>query len=134
MEETVLVRLKAHDPRRGHVLRRYTYGGIKIEGSRGWYRVEKDVAEYLKTVRQVDTDPHSPLAFDVATEDEARRIDAEEAAQVRPARATDNIPLSVPRAPAAGAITTADLADGAVIGGGGAADAQGPRRGRKGQE
>jgi hypothetical protein len=40
----------------------------------------------------------------------------------------------VPRTPAAGAITTADLADGAVIGGGGAADAQGPRRGRKGQE
>lgn len=25
--ETLLVRLKAYDPRRGHVLRRYTYAG-----------------------------------------------------------------------------------------------------------
>jgi hypothetical protein len=131
--ETQLVRLKPYDPRRGHVLRRFTYAGIKIEGSRGWHRVDKDVAAYLETVHQVETDPHSPPAFDVATEDVARRIDAEEAAQARPARATDNIPLSVSRAANAGAVTTADLPEGGVITA--PADAQGgARRGRKAQE
>ena len=63
--ESMLVRLKSHDPRRGHVMRRYTYRGIKFQEDRGWYRVENDVAEYLRTVRQVTTDEHSPLAFDV---------------------------------------------------------------------
>ena len=50
--ETLLVRLKPHDPRRGHVLRRYTYRGIKFHEERGWYRVEKPVADYLRAVRQ----------------------------------------------------------------------------------
>ena len=50
MTDTLLVRLKPYDPRRGHVLRRYTYAGIKFHEERGWYRVSKDVAAYLKTV------------------------------------------------------------------------------------
>jgi len=132
--ETLLVRLKAFDPRRGHVLRRYTYRGVKFDGAHGWYRVEKGVADYLRAVRQVDTDPHSPLAFEVATEADARRLDEEEAAQTRPTRATDEIPLAVPRSPAAGAVTTADLPDGALTG---AIATEAPglgRRGRKGQE
>ena len=46
--ETLLVRLKRHDSRRGNVLRRYTYAGIKFHEERGWYRVAKDVADYLR--------------------------------------------------------------------------------------
>ena len=41
--QTLLVRLKPYDPRRGFVLRRYTYRGIKFHEERGWYRVDKDV-------------------------------------------------------------------------------------------
>ncbi|MBL9025658.1 MAG: hypothetical protein JNL21_25920, partial [Myxococcales bacterium] len=53
MTDTLLVRLKPYDPRRGHVLRRYTYAGIKFQEERGWYRVERPVAEYLRAVREV---------------------------------------------------------------------------------
>lgn len=76
--ETLLVRLKPYDPRRGFVLRRFTYQGIRFHEERGWYRVTKSVADYLAKVPQRDSDPHAPLAFDVATEDEARALDARE--------------------------------------------------------
>jgi len=108
--ETVLVRLKPFDPRRGQVLRRYTHAGIKFHGDRGWYRVEKRVADYLRAVRQQSADPNAPLAFDVCTEEEAKALDARErdAATARKT-ATDDIKLSVARP--AGAVTTADLPD-----------------------
>jgi hypothetical protein len=100
--ETLLVRLKPHDARRGHVLRRYTYLGIKLHQERGWYRVAKDVAEYLRGVHQVASDEYSPLAFDVCTDEEARE---ETETKVRRA-AADEIKLSearrdTPVAPAA---------------------------------
>ena len=106
--ETMLVRLKPLDPRRGHVLRRYTYQGIKFHEERGWYRVAKAVADYLRSVHQQPADPHSPLAFDICTEDEAKATEAKEkeAANARKT-ATDDIKLSVARP--AGAVTTADL-------------------------
>jgi len=106
--ETMLVRLKPLDPRRGHVLRRFTYQGIKIHEERGWYRVAKAVADYLRSVHQQPADPHSPLAFDVCTEDEARATEAKEkeAANARK-NATDDIKLSVARP--SGAVTTSDL-------------------------
>ena len=106
--ETLLVRLKPHDPRRGHVLRRYTYRGIKFQEERGWYRVEADVADYLRAVRQKALDPHAPLAFDVCTPEEAEALDAKEKeAAVTRKSAADAIKLS----PARGAVTTADLPD-----------------------
>jgi hypothetical protein len=78
MTDTLLVRLKPYDPRRGHVLRRYTYAGIKFQDERGWYRVERPVAEYLRAVREVPSDRYAPLAFDVCTEAEAKALDAGE--------------------------------------------------------
>ena len=76
--DTLLVRLKPYDPRRGHVLRRYTYGGIKFQQERGWYRVERPVAEYLRKIHQLHTDCYSQPAFDVCTEAEAIALDAGE--------------------------------------------------------
>jgi len=106
--ETLLVRLKPHDPRRGHVLRRFTYRGIKFHEERGWYRVDKAVADYLRGVRQTASDEHAPLAFDVCTPDEAKALDAEaKAASVRRKKATDDIKVSEARAE--GAVTTDDL-------------------------
>jgi hypothetical protein len=115
--ETLLVRLKPHDPRRGHVLRRYTYRGIKFHEERGWYRVEKPVADYLRAVRQVPSDQHSPLAFDVCTDDEAMGLDAreKEAGATRKA-ATDDIKVSAARTEHA--VTTEDLPEAAVASGG----------------
>ncbi len=106
--ETLLVRLKPYDPRRGHVLRRYTYAGIKFQEERAWYRVEKAVAEHLRSVRQVPSDEYAPLAFDVCTEVEARALEAKESDAAKFKRsATDDLKV-VPARPA-GALTTDDL-------------------------
>lgn len=96
--ETMLVRLKSFDPRRGQVVRRYTYAGIKFHEERGWYRVEKAVAEYLRGVRQVVGDEVSPLAFDVCTEEEAKALEVREEtdAKVRKA-ASDEVRLTPAR-------------------------------------
>jgi hypothetical protein len=95
--ETLLVRLKLYDPRRGFVLRRYTYRGIRFQEDRGWYRVEKDVGEYLRCVRQ-NSDPHAALAFDVYSEEEAKSLDSKELAESNPRRpATDDLVVSAAR-------------------------------------
>ena len=108
--ETMFCRLKRYDHRRGHLLRRFTYKGIKFHEERGWYRVEKTIADYLRTVHQADSNEHSPLAFDVCTEEEAKALDTKEKEEgtVRK-EASDNIKLSVPRN--SGDLTTQDLPD-----------------------
>ena len=109
--ETLLVRLKPYDPRRGHRLRRFTYRGIKFQEERGWYRVDKPVADYLRKVRQVASDEHAPLAFDVCTADEARALDAREKDAATPRKTADgDIKLSEARAD--DTMTTGDLPDG----------------------
>lgn len=73
-----LVRLKPHDPKKGHVIRRYTAFGVRFEEARGWYKVSDEVAAYLATVHQRPGDEDSPLAFDVCTDDEAKALEAAE--------------------------------------------------------
>ena len=110
--ETLFVRLKPYDPRRGYVLRRYTYRGIKFHEERGWFRVPKDVAEYLRAVHQSPGDEHSPLAFDVCSEAEAKNLETKEKeASVTRKTASDDIKVSVPQddAKRGGALTTGDL-------------------------
>lgn len=88
--ETLLVRLRPFDPRRGQVLRRYTYAGIKFQDDRGWYRVERGVGEYLRSVKQLAGNPLSKAAFDVCTEEEARALDSEETAKAAVKRGPDS--------------------------------------------
>jgi hypothetical protein len=110
--DTLLVRLKAYDARRGYVLRTFTYRGIKIQVERGWFRVTTEVGEYLRTVHEIPRDPQSPLAFDVCTDDEARAIDAAEKKEVASRQnATDALEVALGRGES-GALTTADLAGG----------------------
>jgi len=87
--DSLLVRIKPRDLHRGHVLRRFVYLGIRFEEGKGWYRVAQDVGEYLRGVRQRAGAPHSPLAFDVCTEAEARALDEQEAEANKPARPAD---------------------------------------------
>lgn len=72
------VRLKPYNPKRGHLLRRYTVFGIRFECEKGWYEVDDDIAIYLKTVHQDNNDPDSKDAFDVCTLDEAKELDRKE--------------------------------------------------------
>jgi len=81
--QTMLVRLKPYNPKRVHLLRRFTYRGVRFMEDRGWYRVDEEIAGYLRDVRQVDSDPDSPLAFDVCTEEEARAIEEKERKEKR---------------------------------------------------
>ena len=106
MTDTLLVRLKPYDPRRGFVLRRFTFGGIRFQDEHGWYRVERKVGEHLRAVRTVPTDRYAPLAFDVCTEAEAKALDVgeSEAAKVKKS-ATDDLKV----VPARGTVTTEDL-------------------------
>lgn len=76
--EQMLVRLKAHDPKRGHHLRCYSMAGMKFLATRGWYSVPAEIADYLRTVRQIDNDAMSPLAFDVCSEAEAQALEVRE--------------------------------------------------------
>ena len=99
--DTMLVRLKPYDPRRGNVLRRFTFRGIKFHEERGWYRVEAPVSEYLRGVHQVPTDLFSPLAFDVCTEAEAKALETTQAEETKVKRsATDDLKIVPARAPA----------------------------------
>lgn len=117
---TQLARLKPYDGKR-HVLRSYTVFGIKFVGERGWYKVDDDVASYLETVRQVESDPDSNAAFDVCTEEEARKIDAAEKAKAsrRPAEDPEPVKTSMrvhnvarPKAAEAARAASAAVAEG----------------------
>jgi hypothetical protein len=109
-----LVRLKRRDPKRGHVLRRYTAFGVRFEEKKGWYRVSDEVAAYLAQVHQLDGDDDSPLAFDVCTPEEAEALEAAEKKKAdERARATEPHVTDAVDAPAhataAADLTTADL-------------------------
>lgn len=101
-----LVRLKPYDPKKGHVLQRYTAFSIRFEEHRGWYKIADEIAAYLATVHQTPGDEDSPLAFDVCTEDEAQRIESTEKKKVEErARAAEPHVTDI----AARDLTTADL-------------------------
>ena len=106
-----LVRLKPHDPKKGHVIRRYTAFSIRFEEKRGWYKVSDEVATYLATVHQAPGDDDSPLAFDVCTEEEAQRVETAEKkkAEERARAAEPNVanPYDISAKPTD--LTTADL-------------------------
>ena len=84
------VRIKPYDPTAGHVLKRFCYKGICFDVTKGWYLVSELIAAFLKTVNQRPGDPKSPLAFDVCTEAEAKKVDKKEAEDEEPKRPADN--------------------------------------------
>lgn len=91
--QTLLVRLKPCDSHRGHVIKRYTYRGVKFQAERGWYRVEKDVADYLQNARQRIGDEHSPKAFDVMTPADADRLERAEVEESRLHKSAGEAPI-----------------------------------------
>jgi hypothetical protein len=106
MSDTLLVRLKDYNPRAGFHKKRFVAFGLLFTAGSGWYEVPKDVAEYLRTVREHDMLPDSPLAFDVCTEAEAKAIEEREKMAAEERRAAASAPR-VHRL--AGAMTAADL-------------------------
>lgn len=115
--ETMLIRLKPFNRKKGHVLRRYTYRGLRFQESRGWTRVRQDIADYLEKVHQIPGDEDSPLAFDVHSESEAKAVDKKEAEDARartPAESATEVAEArdepePPPADEGGDLSTADL-------------------------
>jgi hypothetical protein len=108
-----LIRLRPFDAKKGHIIRRYTVAGTTFEERKGWYRVSDHMASYLATVHQVADDEDSPMAFDVYTQDDAKRIDAAEKkkAEERARAAEPNVATARDVTAIAGDLTTADLRD-----------------------
>jgi hypothetical protein len=108
-----LVRLKPLDKKKGHIIQRYTAFSTQFEERRGWYRVSDEIAAYLSTVHQVPNDEDSPLAFDVCTEEEAKRIEVAEKkkAEERAHAAEPNVASPREIGAVGGDLTTADLRD-----------------------
>lgn len=91
-----LVRLKPHEPKKGHVLQRYTAFGMKFQSEQGWYGDIPDfVVEYLRGVHQIPGNPSTPLAFDIcASLEEAKALMlAEKKAKEQAERGTPDEPL-----------------------------------------
>ena len=75
------VRIKPFNPKRGHLLRKFTHApsGKRFDESHGWYRgIDAGLAQALKEIHVHAHDMDSPFAFDVCTEAEAKAIDASE--------------------------------------------------------
>ena len=100
-----LVRIKPYDPKRGHVVRRYTVFSIRLDESRGWYRVADEVAEYLSKVHQAPHDEDSPLVFDVCTEAEAHALE-----ELERKKAEERAKAAEPNVATPYDLTTSDLA------------------------
>ncbi len=90
-----LVRIKPQNPRKGLKKGRHMAFGILFDVARGWYKVSEfivrfnkenqadekiNLIDYLRSVRNDNEDPESPLAFDVCTPDEAKALQAAEKA------------------------------------------------------
>ena len=74
------IRLKPFNPRRGHMLRRFCFKGKVFHVGR-WYKVSESFAQQVSEIHQKANDEDSPYAFDVATEQQARAIEAKESAK-----------------------------------------------------
>lgn len=113
--QTMLVRLKPFDPRKGFKLRRYTVFGIRFEAGTGWSEVDVEVANYLRTVRADERNEASPLAFDVLTREEALDMEDAEKRKREEAEQRASAPRIVRREAAPGVLTTRDLPQPSVL-------------------
>lgn len=80
------VRIRPYDKRRGQLVRRYVYGGVKFEVDKGWYQTDDVIAEYLKTVLTFPENPDSKPVFDVSDQIGAEKIAKEEYEAANPER------------------------------------------------
>ena len=99
----IFARLKPQSPRQGYPLLTLTYSGIRFEAGGHAYEITAKQAEFLRTYHEIETDPATPLAFDVWTGTAAGPADP--APQVP---APVPVPLP-PRRSTPGPITTADI-------------------------
>ena len=99
---TVLVRIKPYDPRRGNVCRTYTIHSMKFEESKGWYEVERELAEGLLAEAKQPASGNishelAPSLFDVMEKESAVAMERAEAKK-KVVKAAAETPHAMPRA------------------------------------
>lgn len=75
---TMLARLKPFNDKRGQLTKIYMFMGLKFLAEKGWYEVPDAIGEKLKELHQNHYDEESAFLFDVASQEEAEKIDQKE--------------------------------------------------------
>jgi hypothetical protein len=107
------VRIKPYDPQKGYLRRRYMRDGKLYDVEKGWYLVDDEAAEILRTVSQheYDKSEHPVPAFDIC--DNKAAVDAinkkEQKAQYEKLMKERGIPIVVGGEVPVNDLTTADL-------------------------
>lgn len=78
---TLLARLKPYNEKKNQLTRTYMIDGARFYEDRGWYEVDDALGEKLRDLHQDHYDEDSPFLFDVATPEEAERLEQKEAKQ-----------------------------------------------------
>lgn len=89
---TTLARLKPHNAKKGHTTRVYMIAGRRFLEDKGWYEVPDALASALKDLHQNHYDDESPFLFDVASEEDAEKLDLKEEEARQNARASARNP------------------------------------------
>lgn len=101
------VRLKPYDKAKGHILRRFNFQGKLFIVEKGWYTVDDSLAEELKQVHSIPDNENSPLAFDICTAAEAKKLDELEQKRKLSQGANASEPVDLTEG---GDLTTKDIA------------------------
>jgi len=80
------VRIRPYNKARGQLVRRYVYGGFRLEADHGWYEVDDEIADYLEKVLTFPDDPDSKPVFDVKDKEGAENLAREEYEAANPER------------------------------------------------
>lgn len=80
------IRIRPFNRARGQLVHRYVYGGVRFEATHGWYEVDDEIADYLKTVLTHPQNPDSKPVFDVADKEGAMDIERAEYEAANPER------------------------------------------------
>lgn len=114
-QETMLVRIRPVRKAKAPRVRRYMFEGQRYDADRGWYEVSARTAKKLKKLNQDHYDPESPPIFDVASKEDAVKLEeqearaAERATAKRPNITDRRIARRQQRNPGTGALTTRDI-------------------------
>jgi len=68
------IRIHPHNPQKGFKVKRFGYRGMRFSVEKGWYQVTDEFAEEVKDFTQNLNDPDSKPLFQVASEEEARKL------------------------------------------------------------
>lgn len=89
---TLLARLKPFNEKKGYLTKIYMIDGYRFLADKGWYEVTDEFGATLKELHQSHYDEESPLLFDVASPDDAEKLEEKEKQAAIDAKSTARQP------------------------------------------